>query len=255
MSDVNQWLRQLKGFEQAAILQQLAKSPVSTSMLVRGDIVTAVLRVDGPAALRLGLDRRVEWTVLQQAWQAGLGPRPLAFAPGQGWLLTQYLDRPVWPETRVHQPEGLQSLAMLLRKVHSLPGSTARFCPRQSAERYARGLPRAQAAPLLERISALSEQLYEESLPRCLCHHDPHPGNVLGIDAPVLIDWEYAAAGRPLFDLAAVIGYCQLSSRQGEYLLAAWNGSASPELSEQLHLFCQLYEALAGLWRLAIAQP
>ena len=39
------------------------------------------------------------------------------------------------------------------------------------------------------------------------CHNDVHHLNVVGGDELRLIDWEYAGAGEPLFDLASVCVY------------------------------------------------
>jgi thiamine kinase-like enzyme len=127
-----------------------------------------------------------------------------------------------------------------------------RFDPHAVAERYARAARSPALGQAVDEVARLAEQLYTDN-GWALCHHDPHAGNLLGFDAPVLIDWEYAANGQPLFDLAVVIRYHRLDAAAAEILLSAWAGDGGEAHRERLAGFCQLYDLLSVLWEQAIA--
>jgi thiamine kinase-like enzyme len=84
-----------------------------------------------------------------------------------------------------------------------------------------------------------------------LCHHDPHLGNVIG-EPGVLIDWEYAALGHPLFDLAFVIEYHALDGQAESALLAGWAGEDPPVSLQPLGDFRELVAGVNDLWLRAI---
>src|SRR4051794_19968222 len=75
-----------------------------------------VLRLPGKDTALLGIDRRAEWAATRAAAAAGIGPRVLAFEPGLGCLVTEFVEgRPVEPEElRQRIPE----LAAALRTIH-----------------------------------------------------------------------------------------------------------------------------------------
>ena len=211
-----------------------------------------MLRQDYPAARRIGLDRNAEWAILQVAYAGGLGPEPVACDPERGWLLTAWLPAQKWRAEHLQLPARLLALGECLRSVHALPAAGARFEPVAIARRYAAGSEAAQAQPLLATIVSMAAELYPDEAARCLCHHDPHAGNLVGFGPTRLIDWEYAALGDPLLDLAAVIGYHALSAHQRLMLLDGWAGTTAPELRERLAGFERFYAVLTRLWSLAL---
>jgi thiamine kinase-like enzyme len=82
-----------------------------------------------------------------------------------------------------------------------------------------------------------------------LFHSDPHHSNL--IERPdgrlQLVDWEYAAVGDPLYDLACVLAYYPAAERHAQVLLQAAGlaGAASPSM---LAHATWLYTLLGYLW-------
>jgi thiamine kinase-like enzyme len=70
----------------------------------------------------------------------------------------------------------------------------------------------------------------------------------------VLIDWEYAAAGEPLFDLAAVTRQHRLPKRAARYFLAAYFGAASAVPWEQMTAWEEVYERIVTSWMQRLAR-
>lgn len=242
----------LPGFESATVIRRLGAGPVADSWLMAFEGAEVVLRKDRSCAARLGLDRAREFRVLEAAHGRGLGPEPLAADPERGLLLTRYLAGTTWVTRR--ETGGVtpwDRLGALLRRVHALaPTSVPRFDPVAIVQRYARVAATPEAQVLAAEAAALAERLYRGA-PWVLCHHDPHLGNVVG-EPGVLIDWEYAALGHPLFDLAVTIDHHDLDRRAMDALLTAWAGSAPRVTLEALDEFLELVSRVNALWSLAI---
>lgn len=230
----------------------LGAGPVSDSWLVNGPDGLLVLRRDRPLARALNLDRNAEWRILRMAYAADLGPEPVACDSARGLLVTRYLGGTSWSETLSPDSSSASwsALGAVMRRVHQTPaeGSKA-FDPVAVARGYRGATSQARAVALLDQVITLSPVLLlgEESR---LCHHDAHCGNVIGVRAPKLIDWEYAARGDPLFDLAVISRFHQLAPEQNRELLAGWGHELAD--GARFRACCALYDALAALWSLAV---
>jgi thiamine kinase len=242
-SEVLERVSSLRG---ARVLETLVAGPVSDSWLLERDGERFTLRLDRPLAARLGLDRAAEWRFLEQAAGAGLGPEPLA--RGDRLLVTRYLPGEPWGV----RDAPWFALGQLLRRVHETPAPQGkRFDLSAISARYAACAGGAEAARLAGRVRELAGPLYADS-PGRLCHHDAHLGNVVGAAEPRLIDWEYAALGQPLFDLAVVIRHHGLDEDDTAALVAGWAGDAPPTDPERLAAYLDLYDVLVRLWALAV---
>ena len=83
-----------------------------------------------------------------------------------------------------------------------------------------------------------------------LCHNDLLPANLIDDGARLwLVDWEYAGAGHPLFDLANASANAGLADDQDRALLKAYRGYFDPRDLDELRIFkavSLLREALCG---------
>ena len=233
------------------VLRQVSDGVSSASWLCDTPEGLCVLRLDKPLAARLGLDRQAEWAILQAAHAADLGPEPVYGNASRGLLLTRLLPGAAWTATELVEPAALEQLGQLLRRAHAQPGVGAPFEPQGIAERYARVACGPGTSSQVEQVGRWSGLLYGGET--CLCHHDPHAGNLVGRGPPRLVDWEYAASGQGLFDLAVVCRYHALAKSQRLVLLNAWAGHVDGELLDRLEAFCALYDLLALLWEQAVA--
>lgn len=237
----------------ARVVARLPGGPVSDSWLLEAQGRRMALRMDRPAARALALDRAAEREVLDCVAAAGIGPAVIWADPERGLLLTSWVEGTPWTPEQMRDPERLATLAGLLRRLHALPPRGPRFRPDEAAARYALLAGSREATELAGRALALSRELLADG-PRALCHNDLVHHNIIAGDPLRLIDWEYAAVGDPLFDLAAVLRHHQLPDAAADRFLACYAGGAARVPVERLDRFCLLYDLLAALWYLAMAQ-
>lgn len=218
----------------------------------------AVLRVDEPAARRLGLDRVAELDVLRAVAAAGLGPACVAADPARGTLLTEWLPGRALSGAELREPARLRQAAALLARVHGLPpfGPTPDLAA--AVRRYAALSPAIPVEPSLETdaLEQLARCLAAEppDTPR-LCHLDPTPGNfIAGADGSLrLIDWEYAGLAPPAVDLAGLALGAGLDPAGDEALLAAYRGRPpGPEEIGRHRAWKRFCGQLNRLWAAAL---
>jgi thiamine kinase len=255
----------------------LGEGPVSRSYRLRLSTGEhAVLRIDKRLPSRpleriagcLGLDRASEAALLAYLAAAPAAVRlaesPLAADAAAGLLLRPYLAGQPWERYGQGSPlpgPQLLAAARLLAQVHATPpppGLPVRHW-RQTLTRY-----RSLAGPSADGLLAEGDSLLPglPAAPVVLCHHDPGPANLVG-RPPRLLDWEYAAAGNPLFDLA-VLGRGLRLARPGWQALARAvaeaAGPAAPygewraaRLADALQPWAAFAGVVERLWLLAVA--
>ena len=212
----------------------------NTSVRVGDGSSNWVVRIDGLDAAGLGLNRDVEWQCLFAASAAGLAPKPVYRDETLGVLVCEHLPG------AVGEPSPLEDIARLLRRIHALPPVGLRLDPIERAGRY---LELAGAGEMPQELLAICRRL-DEQVETTLCHNDLLAANRLtGPQGIVALDWEYAAMGDPLFDLAVIIEGEDLSESESADLHRLWRGAA-PSSGERTRLKDQraIYQLLAALW-------
>ncbi|MBL8225057.1 MAG: phosphotransferase, partial [Chromatiales bacterium] len=148
--------------------------------------------------------------------------------------------------------------ASALARVHAVtlpPGEVPVRDWAGTIARYAALAGPAGAATAARARDALNRLPPSDPAAAVLCHHDPLPPNVLG--AGLFLDWEYALAGNPLFDVA-VLGLGLGLSRPAEWarLAAAWAahrpGGGPP--GQHLPAWAGFAHAVGALWTYATAR-
>jgi thiamine kinase len=104
----------------------------------------------------------------------------------------------------------------------------------------------------MNRVGRLLPRCEGDSNERRLCHNDPIAQNVIGLRRTVLIDWEYAAIGDPLFDLAVVARHHRLPRRAMSRLMIAYFGDADLVPWKRLDDFAAVYDVVHRLWTLHV---
>jgi thiamine kinase-like enzyme len=210
-----------------------------------------VLRINRSAP---GVDRAREARVLQVVSAAELAPEVIANRPAEGYLLTRFLEQPVWRPEDARDPTRLEDLARCLRRLHELPGAMPALNPEATLLEYLAS----EAVRSSTSFAALRHSVMElvrgiedsgfQSIRSALCHHDLLHSNIIGDVRPMLIDWEYAAAGNPLLDLATFINYHDLDHDESAPLLEYYFGGRVSEFRDALAIAIRLSQALELLW-------
>ncbi len=220
----------------------------NTSVLAVQGNERFVIRVDGIDPHALGLQRQVEWRILQAASEAGLAPQPIYHNPELQCLVTRYAPRDPIAE------ESPEALARLLQQIHALPGVHHRLDLPERLARYEHQFQRSESSALARQLNAVSEIVRERvlALPEAepkLCHNDLLRSNRLHSDGKLLaLDWEYAAMGDPAFDLAVVIAGDDMPPVATQALLDFYD--ASPDLRTRVRTLVPVYRYLELLWYL-----
>jgi aminoglycoside phosphotransferase (APT) family kinase protein len=200
------------------------RPPLAVSLLPGGAGRNRVLRIDtseGRFVLRqrvAPIDRpgsvaRTELVAHQLAASAALAPAIIAAAADASWILMQHVAAPHWSAAELCSAQGIARLGGRLLQLYALPVPPQ--LPAADPVAMARGYvelvvcrdPRAGATlrTFVDRIQQLTAQL-GDSTPRALAHGDLMASNLLG-PQPLLVDWEYAQAARPGWDLACLLTY------------------------------------------------
>jgi thiamine kinase-like enzyme len=211
-----------------------------------------VLRVAASNTYDLGLDREWEARVLERAVLDDLAPIVEYCDPALGILISRWVDGRSWSPGDVRQRANISKVAALARRIHALtlPAPARAMNPRRWIEYYSAAAPSVAAALQTAaelRLNALA------ALPRVdsvLCHSDLHTLNLIDRGCSLMVlDWEYAHAADPLWDLA---GWSANNDLDGEFqldLLANYAGrTPTGEESQRMRLLGWLYDYVCLLW-------
>jgi Ser/Thr protein kinase RdoA (MazF antagonist) len=206
-------------------------------------------------AAALGLDRAAEHRWLAALAPAGLAPAPIAVDAAAGLSLRAWLPgRP---------GATLEALVAALARLHRHPVPAGLATPRDwraTLARYARLAGPAgegAAADATIRLLDLDSGPARASVwSRVNCHHDPGPGNFVA-GAARFLDWEYAAVGNPLFDIAvAGQGLGLAGGRDWARLAAAYAAAGgvvpAPVAAGSLPAWAAFATAVGRLWVVAV---
>ena len=248
-------LAAIRGLAGARIVRRLAAGPTNTTWLVEHEAREWVLRLDTPAAAELGLNRDNERRVAAAAAAAGITPEYRWFDTSAGTCLRRYVSGRAWTADDLRDSRSLERLAAVLRRLHALPGTGQPFDPGAAVRRYAGQVGSRAAAALAEQALAALGSARAGVTRSALCHNDLVAENILeAADGRlVLIDWEYAGAGDPWFDLAVVIRHHDLDERLAWGFLEAYlQRTGTAEEYAQLARLCAFYGRLLDLWNLRV---
>lgn len=227
-----------------------------TWLAARGD-GGLIVRFDTPAVRLLGLDRTAEAGVLRAIQGRGIGTELVCADPRRGLLVTRELPGRACTPTMLRSPQMLRALGSLLRRLHETvapPSAAAPLDLARSMADYA-AIVGGVRARRCARSGARSLKAAAAGVGRpALCHNDPVAQNVLRDPSLRLIDWEFAAPGDPLFDLAVVIGHHGLPEEHARILLAAARGRVRASEWRALTHLVDSYRHLRALWEALTAK-
>jgi thiamine kinase len=248
-------------------IERLGGGSVNQVYRVDSALGRFVLRLDGAAWRRPGVDRARELLLHRAAAAGGLAPELLVAEPeAHGLLVMPYLEGRIWSAAEYAERAALRGLGERLYALHRLAAPTvASFDPWQVALAYVRLIEAAPAAAVaaaareapLQRLQAACEALRQDAGASSVVHGDLWQGNLLQGTRLWLLDWEYAQVSDPLMDLACVLAYYPAAERYRTELAAA-AGIGRGALGRPLSLRVYVYRALAWLWHLArgeVAEP
>jgi aminoglycoside phosphotransferase (APT) family kinase protein len=238
--------------EPPLMLEPLGGGSVNQVFRVDSRLGRFVVRLNGAAWSRPGVDRDRELSLYRAAAAAGIAPPLVAADPAaEGLLIMQYQDGQVWRERDFDDVTALWRLGERLQVLHALaPPAVEPFDPWSVAQGYLRQIAEPPAAAPLAYLERCCTGLVRQSFGACIAHGDLAQNNLLEGQQLWLLDWEYAQLSDPLMDVACVLAYYPVAGRhRAEFAAAAGLGAQS--LGEALAQRTAIYQGLSWLWHLA----
>jgi thiamine kinase-like enzyme len=235
-------------------LERLAGGTVNDTWRVDSALGRFVLRVDGAAWRRPGVDRERERVLHDAAAAGGLAPRAWRRAPALGAQVSEFLDGRTWEAADLSRPGSLDRLAARLAELHAQPPppGVAPFDPAASAADYLRRVdPRSLADAALagaaQRVVSAAQRVARSSDGLAIVHGDLVPSNLLEGNSLWLLDWEYAQLADPIYDLGCLLAYHPELRTSARRMLEV-SGLAGSKAAARLAAATEVYEGLGELW-------
>ncbi len=156
-----------------------------------------------------GVNRVVEAKLLQKVCQLGLAPAVVVHDLVAGYLVSHWVDEVVWTAEDFNNPQLLKRLAVKLQRLHQVvynDPSTRLDCRIEHYLEAFDGISEDIEVAIRKTIDRLSLYGFWQQQNK-LVHFDLNPGNIIGHDDPMIIDWEFAGSGHPLFDWLVIQYY------------------------------------------------
>lgn len=229
----------------------------NSSYKVQVEDETYVLRVNAANAPLLGVDHAREYEILKQASRAGLGPEPVYVDIEKGVLVCRFIEGQICTTDDVRKPANIKRIVNALKKLHKLRPPRQKLDIESVINRYCQtvvdaGLHYSQALDALRpRLLGLARSWSRGIESTCLCHNDLIHSNIIDARGIQFIDWEYAANGDPMFELAALSQYHHFTEHHTDYLLEHYFGEASGAIRRRMRATQAIFDAVSILWVLA----
>ncbi len=174
----------------------------------------------------LGVDRMLEAAVLNLIAPLGLSPKVIENNASAGYLITEYINKHSWDATDFKHSQHIEALQAKLATMHRIPFTHPSSRLDNRVQHYITAIgtvPLDLERQIMSLINEL-EKLGFWQANRYLFHSDLNPGNLLGHNSPLIIDWEFAGQGHPLIDwlMMEIITHVDLSSHYPENIEPAW---------------------------------
>jgi thiamine kinase-like enzyme len=264
-------------------IHRLGNGLVNETYRVLRDGRAYALRLAAADSSDLGLDRAWEARVLERAVAADLAP-PLTYCdPQRGILIARWVDGRSWSPADVRRQSNIARVAELMRRIHALavPMPARAMSPANWIEYYGAALTRRSpnstrpmpdspdrqgdvsaetpaelpdpqgvrdlSAAAARRLAALAALPGADPV---VCHSDLHTLNLVDRgNSLVLLDWEYAHAADPFWDLAGWSANNDFEDNLERGLLESYTGRPSTGNEYlRLQLLGWLYDYVCLLW-------
>ena len=216
------------------VVSELFGGRTNKTFLVSSGDFRAVIRINSPDAVKLGIDRQREKRILQLLQPTGLVPKVLFIH--DEFLVSEFIEGNSLTDKSLKNSHIMESLSEALAVVESIQMPDA--SPRNYLDycrQYLNQLSEVTVSALVvKQIEEAARAVDGEAWDPVICHHDMVPENIIVNDRGLfIIDWEYAALGHPGLDFLRLYG--------SDY--------ASPESQkESLQSLFKVKQAMDKLW-------
>ncbi|MDG1311583.1 MAG: phosphotransferase family protein [Porticoccaceae bacterium] len=202
------------------IVKELLGGRTNKTFLVAAGHFHAVIRVNSPDSVKLGIDRQLEKKILELLQPTGIVPQILFI--DDDLLVSKFIEGDCLTDKSLKNSHIMESLSDALGIVQSIemtdsnPRNYLDYC-----RSYLDQLSDTVVSPLVvEQIEEAARAVDDEGWEPVICHHDMVPENIIvNDDGLFIIDWEYAALGHPGLDFLRLYGadYASADRQNGSF--------------------------------------
>ena len=237
------------------IIKKLKAGPVSEIYLCTFRNIKAVLRVDYSWASFLPFDRNTEITILNKIEHLQLGPEILYHEASNGILIWRYIVGTQFNFISGSQTNLIKNLGVSLKSLHQsiLPDRDIGAF-KNSIATYEILLQEDSKETLINEGFKLYKDICEDGTDYVLSHNDLNKSNLLVDDRFYFLDWEYAGANHPYFDVATLCHSLSLSNEDAQLLWEAYSNDGSLIDIKKLDQWILFTQYLDLFWRKSIVK-
>lgn len=198
-----------------------------------------VLRIAAANSVELGINREAEYQIQLLLERHQLVPKVIYRAFDNSYWLREYVEGTALTPADLTL-RTLQEMATYLAKIHQLAVPTAIPVVDLPGKIHA-------YQKILGGVHPQSDSTFNIHYSQLhLCHMDPTPANWIRLfnGQLMLLDWEYAGLGNPLWDLATLVQQAHLTQQQEADFLLALGQENSPSWQQAK----QDIQRLSELW-------
>ena len=173
-----------------------------------------------------GINRQTEYLILEKAYHAGIGPKPIIFDPDTNVMIAEFLDLPVWTPKEIRMATSLENFGEAIRKIHNLSPISQICHIKDLLDRYWHSLKNSVETKIFKPFFEITRKkldIYNRPDDIRFCHNDLCYGHFLRGETIVFLDWEMAGMNDLYSDLGAFIHFHRLDHQQTERFLQAYS--------------------------------
>jgi thiamine kinase-like enzyme len=198
-----------------------------------GGTYMAHVQLPDQFAGRVGIDRNRQFRANQIAAGLEIAPAIVSYRPDLGIMIADFIAGPARKTGDLGRKPEIARVAAMLRRLHAAPHEARLDAwishPFDGMNQL---LALAEAADsgmvsLFTASLAIAREMeaHRRDWTPALTHVDLSAGNLVGDDALMLVDWEYAGNGDPLYDLGDFFAKNELTDDQIGFLLAEYKAA------------------------------
>lgn len=189
------------------MVRELLGGRTNKSFLVSSGAFQAVVRVNSPVSIKLGINRRREKKILGLLEPTGLIPK--VFFIDDELLVSEFIEGSCLTDKSLKNSHIMESLSKALAVVQAVkmidtgPRNYLDYCQQYLSQLSDKTVSPAVVKQIKDAAKAVDAAGWEP----VICHHDMVPENIIiNKEGLFLIDWEYAALGHPGLDFLRLYG-------------------------------------------------
>lgn len=223
-------------------------------------------RVGSPDSEVLGCGIAFEKQAMQAVSPLNIAPKPLYFSEKNRFMITEFIQQAKDHQVDIAEPRVMLETAKMLKKLHhSKLEFTRTFSPYETIDQLLESLHSNYGAMPNEfynlAIPAIGKiaEAYSADTDLVPCHFDVSHRNLLfDGNRHWLVDWEFAAMGDPLLDIASVASLELWTDQQTDAFLDLYLDKATEEdrrkvyclrliIDSRWYIWCELQKIISTL--------